>query len=328
MKVSSEELLSSLLAQTERARAEEDRDQLAAALFQTAAVYHQRGEPMKATALLQELLGLQERAQDRQGMIATLLMLGDLYRRQGGWHQALALYDRARTLQETTGDQAGMAASVGSMGVTYEGMEMWEEALNAYRQSLTLKESLGDAAGAGLVWNNIGNVKAKRRQFEEAFESYDKALALQRQAGDRLGQSVTLANLASLHQHRGEWDEATKRYRESLSLIGEEDPPRRAAALNGLGFVLKKAGDLEGAMAAYQEALRLMETTGDLLRSSVILHNMALIHEERKEWRKALRLMEQVIAIDKRIGHPDLKQDMEVFRRIRSKLDAERDAAQ
>jgi hypothetical protein len=55
---------------------------------------------------------------------------------------------------------------------------------------------------------------------------------------------------------------------------------------------------------------------------------MALIHEERNEWRDALRLMEQVISIDKRIGHPDLKQDMEVFRRIRLKLDAERDAHQ
>ena len=110
--------------------------------------------------------------------------------------------------------------------------------------------------------------------------------------------------------------------------MGEEDRPRRAAALNGLGFVRKKAGDFDEAIAAYTEALRLLEATGDLLRSSVILHNLACIHEERKEWREALRLMEQVIAIDKRIGHPDLRQDMEAFRRIRSQLDAERDAQQ
>jgi tetratricopeptide (TPR) repeat protein len=221
-----------------------------------------------------------------------------------------------------------MAATVGSMGVTYEGMEMWEEALKAYRESAAIKESLGDPVGVALVWNNIGNVEAKRRRFEEAFESYGKALGLQEAAGDRLGQSVTLANLASLHQRRGEWNEATNRYRQSLSLMGEEDRPRRAAALNGLGFVRKKAGDLDEALAAYKEALGLLEATGDLLRSSVVLHNMALIYEERRGWREALRLLEQVIAIDKRIGHPDLKQDMEAFRRIRVKLDAERDARQ
>ncbi len=328
MNLSSAELLASVLAETERARAEGDRELLAAALFQTAMLYQQQGEAMKAIAPLQELLAVQESAQDRQGMIATLLFLGDLYRRQGGWHQALGLYDRARTLQETANDRSGVAATLGSMGVTYEGMEMWEEAFNAYQHSLTIKESLGDTRGAALIWNNIGNIHAKRRQSEEAIDAYRKSLAIQESAGDRLGQSITLANLAALHQHRGEWTEASNRYRESLSLTGEEDRQRRAATLNGLGFVLKQAGHLEEAMAAYQEALLLLEAAGDLLRSSVILHNMALIHEEQKEWREALRLMEQVIAIDKRIGHPDLKQDMEVFRRIRSRLDAERDARQ
>jgi hypothetical protein len=52
---------------------------------------------------------------------------------------------------------------------------------------------------------------------------------------------------------------------------------------------------------------------------------MALIHEDRGEYRDALRCMEEVIAIDKRIGHPDLRQDLETFGRIRQKLDRDRD---
>ena len=64
---------------------------------------------------------------------------------------------------------------------------------------------------------------------------------------------------------------------------------------------------------------------GDLLRATVPAHNMALIHEERGEYREALGLMEEVVSIDKRIGHPDLKQDLETFGRIREKLDRQRD---
>jgi hypothetical protein len=52
---------------------------------------------------------------------------------------------------------------------------------------------------------------------------------------------------------------------------------------------------------------------------------MALIHEERGEYREALGLMEEVISIDKRIGHPDLRHDLETFGRIREKLDRQRD---
>jgi hypothetical protein len=67
---------------------------------------------------------------------------------------------------------------------------------------------------------------------------------------------------------------------------------------------------------------------GDHLRVTVPIHNMAMIHEERGEYRDALRLMQEVINIDKRIGHPDLKQDLETFGRIREKLDRERDQRQ
>jgi len=84
MQLQSEELLASVLAETERARATEDRDALAASLFRMATLYRQHGEPMKAITPLKELLALQEETQDHHAMIPTLLLLGDLYRRQGG----------------------------------------------------------------------------------------------------------------------------------------------------------------------------------------------------------------------------------------------------
>ena len=56
------------------------------------------------------------------------------------------------------------------------------------------------------------------------------------------------------------------------------------------------------------------------------MYNMAMIHEDQGNYREALRLLEQVIELDRRIGHPDLRRDMETFRRVRQNLDAGRDA--
>jgi hypothetical protein len=98
-----------------------------------------------------------------------------------------------------------------------------------------------------------------------------------------------------------------------------------AVTLNSLGLVQRRLGDLEGAYQRYATARGLIEASGDLLRTTIPIHNMALIHEERGAYREALGLMEQVIAIDKRIGHPDLRQDLETFGRIRAKLDRDRD---
>ena len=50
----------------------------------------------------------------------------------------------------------------------------------------------------------------------------------------------------------------------------------------------------------------------------------ALMDEERGEHGGSLGLMEEVIAIDKRIDHPDLRHDAGDARRIRAKLDGHR----
>ncbi|MBI4839466.1 MAG: tetratricopeptide repeat-containing protein [candidate division NC10 bacterium] len=62
------------------------------------------------------------------------------------------------------------------------------------------------------------------------------------------------------------------------------------------------------------------------MRATVAMYNMAIVHEDQGNYREALRLLGQVIEMDRRIGHPDLRRDMETFRRVRQKLDAERDA--
>jgi len=98
-----------------------------------------------------------------------------------------------------------------------------------------------------------------------------------------------------------------------------------ATTLNTLGFVQRRFGDLDGAYQRYARARDLMQASGDPLRVTIPVYNMALIHEERGEYREALSRMEEVIAIDKRIGHPDLRQDLETFGRIREKLDRQRD---
>jgi tetratricopeptide (TPR) repeat protein len=92
-----------------------------------------------------------------------------------------------------------------------------------------------------------------------------------------------------------------------------------------VGFVCKQLGQPDRALAAYQESLTLLQEIGDSLRATVTMYNMAVVHEDQGKYREALRLLEQVIELDRRMGHPDLRRDMETFRRVRQKLDALRD---
>jgi tetratricopeptide (TPR) repeat protein len=99
----------------------------------------------------------------------------------------------------------------------------------------------------------------------------------------------------------------------------------RATILNSLGLVRKEMGDLDGAKETYERAMQILRERDDLLRLTVLMHNLAIVHEEKGEYRKALSLLEEVISLDKRMGSPDLKRDMLVFRRIRRRMSMERD---
>jgi tetratricopeptide (TPR) repeat protein len=85
-------------------------------------------------------------------------------------------------------------------------------------------------------------------------------------------------------------------------------------------------GDLDGAEETYQRGIQILRERDDLLRVTVLMHNLAIVHEEKGEYRKALSLLEEVISLDKRMGNPDLKRDMLTFRRIRRQMSMERDA--
>jgi tetratricopeptide (TPR) repeat protein len=129
-----------------------------------------------------------------------------------------------------------------------------------------------------------------------------------------------------VHHHRGEWQKAAEYYEKSYALheaLG--DALGCAGILNSLGLARKEMGDLDGAEETYQRGIQILRERDDLLRVTVLMHNLAIVHEEKGEYRKALSLLEEVISLDKRMGNPDLKRDMLTFRRIRRQMSMERD---
>jgi tetratricopeptide (TPR) repeat protein len=208
----------------------------------------------------------------------------------------------------------------------FHGKGDFPKALEHYEASLALKGDLKDEAGLALTWNNIGTVAGRMGDLSRAMAAFQASLRIQEKVGDPAGKAVTLANIGGIHQRRENWHEASQVLEESLGLYESAgDDMGLATTLNTLGFVLRRSGDPDGAYRRYARAKELIERQGNLLLATIPAHNMALIHEERGEYREALGLMEEVIAIDKRIGHPDLRRDLETFGRIRAMLDRERD---
>jgi tetratricopeptide (TPR) repeat protein len=158
---------------------------------------------------------------------------------------------------------------------------------------------------------------------EGALAAFRTSQGIQERLGDRTALAITLGNIGSVLHGEGRLREAQDYLERSAGLqeaLGETQAC--AITLNVQGTVQKKLGNLPAALVTYTRMRDLMLEAGDQARAALALYNMAILHEDRGEFRAALGLLEEVVRIDERLGLPDLRQDREALERVRRRLTA------
>jgi tetratricopeptide (TPR) repeat protein len=79
-------------------------------------------------------------------------------------------------------------------------------------------------------------------------------------------------------------------------------------------------GEPQRALEYYREALPITRAVGDRAGEAVTRYNMAMIHRAQGELGRAVAELEQVVELDRQVGHPDLQSDTEMLHRVRQEL--------
>lgn len=118
----------------------------------------------------------------------------------------------------------------------------------------------------------------------------------------RLSRAKLLKVRGHIHDLRGDLKRATEVYQAMLD-EGEalEDLWVRAAALNGLGTMLRHMGEPERAVSLYYESLALREATADLVGQSNSHHNIGAIHLECHRPKLAQQHLKKALAIRRQL---------------------------
>jgi ATP/maltotriose-dependent transcriptional regulator MalT/DNA-binding XRE family transcriptional regulator len=74
------------------------------------------------------------------------------------------------------------------------------------------------------------------------------------------------------------------------------------AILSNTATALMERGDTEGALQAYQEALKGYEALGDVYGSAGILHNLGALYSGREDYESALAHFEKASELERRVG--------------------------
>ena len=157
---------------------------------------------------------------------------------------------------------------------------MKDWALREHKQALAILREVGDRAGEGLTLNNIGYLYGTLGRTEKALRRYERALAIQREIGDRAGEAITL---------------------------------------NNIGSVYRTLGQLSEAVAVTQKALIIRRETNNRWDEGLTLFNLGFLLDEMGRTAEAVSYLEQCVALEEAIEHPDLESDRAVLERTRGK---------
>ncbi|MGQ9829509.1 MAG: tetratricopeptide repeat protein, partial [Roseiflexus sp.] len=157
-------------------------------------------------------------------------------------------------------------------------------------------------------------VRVRRGEIAAA----DVRADLERLSAEATLTPITAALLAAID---GAADAATALLVAAEPLLAQGTAAERADALVGIGNLADLLGDQETELRAREAAVVAFREAGDdrqnLVNLSVALYNLAIFHAGQENYAAAVPLLEEVVALDERTGHPDLASDRATLEEIR-----------
>ena len=164
--------------------------------------------------------------------------------------------------------------------------------------------------GVARLWHirRVAWLKAAYGETAAAFELLDGLVppALPDATTDRdlaAADSALRFQLAGLCVTRGDLDRALALYQDSLKLKEQVgDIQGKAASLHQMAQVYLTRGDLDRALALYQDSLKLKEQVGDIKGKAASLHAMAQVYLTRGDLDRALALYQDSLKLLEQVG--------------------------
>lgn len=212
----------------------------------------------ESTRLVEAALPLVSSDLAEQGY--SFLVQANIAHARRDWELAIELYRRSLALWQATGDRRRIAWGLTNLGTALRPAGQHEEASRCYEEAITLFQEIHDPVHQAVAEMNLGNVHLTRGQWQEALAWYRRAEPVFRRTQDRRRLGMVYNNMGMAYRHLKRWTEAEAVLDACVgfyAVLGHE--LHQADALDGLGLVYQALGQTTDAIAAWQQALHLLQ---------------------------------------------------------------------
>ena len=170
--------------------------------------------------------------------------------------------------------------------------------------ALGMLREMHDRAGQAEAFNLQANLLSTSGHAEQALEVHRQALALRQALNDRSGEAGSLLNMANELLDLGRTQEAIDHVRQSMAAAREcRDTAGLAYAHNTLASAFRQLEDWPSALAALEEALRLVRRTQVRALECTVMTQRGLVLHRLVRKQEARTCLDAALALAQATGH-------------------------
>lgn len=282
----------------DRAKADDDRQELAFCLSQLGFVLSTSGDLANADLVYTESLQLYQQINHRVGTADLLNKRGVIAHDLGMLTVAKEFYVRSYTIAKVQQNIYLLSIVLFNLGKISEGMGDYSEAVRYYRESMPHQQALNDSEGMGYVLHGLARVEMHLGNYPHADELCVEALNHFRDINFRRGIIFALSLLGEIALQQGHAQTASTHLQESLTLAQRFNSPLFISVnLTLLGRVALALDDLELAWTYGCEAIELAQQTKSIAAEATTLCLLGAITTLRNEYQAAKEYFEKALAL-------------------------------
>ena len=176
-----------------------------------------------------------------------------------------------------------------------------------FREAIYLCKSTLEITKNHSVLREIAYCEHQMGEVDRALNYYQQALNLC-PAEDEQELALIYHDFGILKASKGEVDEAIALYNQSLEITERiGNVQGKAATLHQLGILYANRGEVDQAIALYNQSLEIKERIGDVQGKAATLHCLGIIYADKGEVDEAIALYNQSLEITERIGNVQTK---------------------
>jgi DNA-binding SARP family transcriptional activator/Tfp pilus assembly protein PilF len=259
------------------AKAAGDREAEVGILICLGSIDQARHDYRSALWHFQHALAIAEQYGHSEGLPVSLHNVGSANLKLGNVEDAIRLYQRALELDQQRGATDGVAWCLHRIGTAHRIAKRYDESLRYLHRALAIREEINDVRGQGATLTELGVLHGERGEPDVARDHCLRALDTYERSHDQVKAAKALTVLANVYCDIRSFPEAadcTHRALELCEITG--DQRARARALQVHGRALDGLGDHDAAMAAWVDAVSILDDANDPEAKIVRTHITAL----------------------------------------------------